>query len=51
MHGSYNIKRLVLNCKMLLFDVIGPGKLFHDDDDDDDDSDFDPHQKGTFWWL
>ena len=28
MHGSYNIKRLVLNCKMLLFDVIGPGKLF-----------------------
>ena len=28
MHGSYNIKRLVLNCKMLFFDVIGPGKLF-----------------------
>ena len=27
-YGSYNDKRLVLNCKILFFDVIGPGKSF-----------------------
>ena len=28
MYVSYNVKRLVLNCKMLFFDVIGPGVSF-----------------------